>query len=153
ALIDLSQHTQAEELIRQSLGIARVVGDKADVAACLNQLSCATVRGTEQEERYAEESVSLYGELNDQYNQASAYLNLALIIADQGRFKDAHDYCLRCIELCRSIGNKSLLAFALMQTANHYYEWGQTEEAERTRSECLTLFRELNYRHGLKSEL
>jgi tetratricopeptide (TPR) repeat protein len=46
-----------------------------------------------------------------------------------------------------------LLAFALQEMANHYYEWGRTEEAQQTRYECLMLFRGLNHRHGLKFEL
>ena len=153
ALTDLARYAEARDVLLESLEIARSFGDKADEAHCLSELSRDMVSPLEQGEHYAVESIALFIELDDLYAQARAYLNLAIITSDLRRRDEARGPCLRCIALCRTLGNRSLLAFALQEMANLDYELGQTETAQQTRYESLTLFRELNHRHGLKMEL
>jgi hypothetical protein len=147
---EMGQHSQAEDMARQALTIAREFGDKQLAAWCLCQLACV-VRDPEKAKRYCEEGLSICAELGDKRGQANAHQFLALISMVRGNRSagEIREHLSLSLALSREIGDRTITAWALLAWASYYYDQAQIAEAQQSRQESLTIFRELDNRRGL----
>ena len=137
---------RAEELCRESLALARELGDASSKAAALLQLGfVAWARCKYAESRdQLEEAVALFQELGDTWNRARSLAYLARVNATQGVYDRARALAEQSLDLSRALANKGRIAIALYELARvRFLAQDDINQAQALAEQSLALFREL----------
>jgi len=116
---DVGDRETADSLLRESLGIARDLGDRLGIAWPLTNLGLlASQRGDLPEaRRQLNEALALWRELGDHQNIAYALSNLGGVATQQGDLASAENFLRESLTLLTRAGDKRGIAFVLERSA------------------------------------
>jgi predicted ATPase len=148
-------YAAADTLIRESLDIARQLGDKQGVAVSLNALAVhARDRGDiAVAHSLLEESLALWRELGDQKAVARSLSNLANVAKLQGDFDRVRSLYAECLSIFRGLGDRTGVAWSLNYQGDVARDQGDSAAARTLYEQGLTIFRELGDRWGIAGTL
>lgn len=145
----------ANSLLRESLEIARQVGDKQGVAVSLNALALIAREGGDMPaaRSLSEESLAQWRELGDQRTIARGLSNLANIAKLEGDYNQALDLYAECVAVFRDLGDEAGLAWTLNYQGDVARDQGELYVARALNEQSLDIFRKLGNRWGVASAL
>ena len=148
-------YASADALIRESLDIARQLGDKQGVAVSLNALAViARDRGDVAVARSLfEESLVLWRELGDQKAVARSLSNLANIVKLQGDYARARSLYAECLSIFQGLGDRTGVAWSMNYQGDVARDQGDSAAARTLYEQGLAIFRELDDRWGIAGTL
>jgi predicted ATPase len=148
-------YVPAEALHRESLEIARRLGDQQGTAVSLNAL--AVVVRDQGDAALArtlvEESLELWRELGDQKAVARSLNNLASIVKLQGDNARARTLYAECLSIFEELGDQTGVAWSMNSQGDVAREQGDSADARAFYERGLGIFRELGDRWGIASTL
>jgi predicted ATPase len=152
---DQGEYAAAEAIFRESLDIARQLGDKPGAAVCLNALGVnARDRGdTAMAHPLFEESLALWRELEDQKAVARSLSNLANVVELEGDYRRARALYAECLSIFQGLGDRTGVAWALNHQGDAAREEGDSASARGLYGEALAIFRGLGDRWGIAGTL
>jgi predicted ATPase/serine/threonine protein kinase len=144
-----------DALVRQSLEIARQLGDKQGAAVSLNALgTTARIQGhLAVAHPLLDESLALWRELGDQRAIARALSNLANVLRLQGDYSRARALCGECLSICRVLGDQNGVAWSLNNEGDIARAEGDSAAARTLYQQGLGIFRELDDHWGVATTL
>jgi predicted ATPase/predicted Ser/Thr protein kinase len=145
----------AESLVRESLDIARQLGDKQSIAVSLNALA---VNLRDQGDLPAsralfEESLALWRDLHELLAVARGLSNLANVVKLQGDFSYAGSLYHECLAIFLKLGDRAGYAWALNHQGDVAREQGDSAAARALYEQSLATFRQLDDRWGIGGSL
>ena len=145
----------SDSLIRESLDIARQLGDVHSIAVALNALAVITRdRGDFPASRaLSEESLAVWRDLHDSLAVARALSNLADVVKLQGDFSYAGKLYQECLSISRELGDRAGYAWALNHQGDVAREQGDSSAARALYEQSLATFRQLDDRWGIGRSL
>jgi predicted ATPase/serine/threonine protein kinase len=148
-------YAAADALMKESLDIARQLGDKPGAAVCLNALGVnARDRGNiTTAHPLFEESLALWRELEDQKAVARSLSNLANVVELEGDYRRARVLYAECLSIFQGLGDRTGVAWALNHQGDAAREEGDSAGARGLYEEALAIFRELGDRWGIAGSL
>ena len=148
-------YAAADALIRESLDIARQLGDKHGAAVSLNALAVgARDRGDVPGARaLSEESLVLWRELGDQKAVARSLSNLANIVKLQGDNARARSLYAECLSIFQELGDRTGVAWSINYLGDVARDQGDFAGARTLYEQGLAIFRELDDRWGIAGTL
>ena len=148
-------HAASGLLLRESLEIARQLGDKQGAAVSLNALAVsARERGDSGEAcSLFEESMALWQELGDRRAVARSLSNLASTVKIQGDYARARALYRQCLGIFEELGDRSGVAWSLNHEGDAAREQGDSAAARELYEQGLAIFRGLNDRWGIAGTL
>jgi predicted ATPase/serine/threonine protein kinase len=153
--VEQGDYAAADELIGESLGIARQFGDKQGAAVSLNALAViARGRGDLAVARsLLEESMVLWRELGDQKAVARSLSNLANIVKLQGDNAGARSLYAEGLSIFRELGDRTGVAWSTNYQGDVARDQGDSAAARTLYEQGLVIFRELDDRWGIAGTL
>jgi predicted ATPase len=153
--VEQGDYASADSLIRESLDIARKLGDKQGAAVSLNALAViARGRGDVAVARsLLEESMVLWRELGDQKAVARSLSNLANIAKLQGDNARARSLYAECLSIFRELGDRTGVAWSTNYQGDVARDQGDSAAARTLYEQGLVIFRELDDRWGIAGTL
>jgi len=153
--VEQGDYASADALIRESLDIARQLGDKQCTAVSLNALAVnARGRGDVLVARSLfEESLVLWRELGDQKAVARSLSNLANIVKLQGDNARARSLYAECLAIFRGLGDRTGVAWSMNYQGDVARDQGDSAAARTLYEQGLAIFRELDDRWGVAGTL
>jgi tetratricopeptide (TPR) repeat protein len=148
-------YTAGEALFRESLDIARRLGDKRGAAISLNALGIgARERGELASARSLfEESLELFRESDDQKATASALSNLANVVKLQGEYSRASLLYAECLSIFQGLGDRAGVAWSMNSQGDVARDQGDFDMARALCQQGLAIFRELGDLWGVGGTL
>ena len=148
-------YASAGSLMKQSLEVARHLGDKQAVAVSLNALAVhARDQGNLAEAHSLfEESLALWRELRDLMAIARALSNMASVLKLQGDFEHAHALYAECLAIFQGLEDSSGVAWSLNYQGDVAREQGDFVAARRLYEQALAIFRGAGERWGIAGTL
>ena len=148
-------YAHSDAMIRESLDLARKMGDKRSMAVSLNALA---VNVRYQGDLLAshdlfKESLSLWRELDDAPAVARALSNLANISKLQTDYQHASALYEECLSIFRDLGDSSGLAWALNHQGDVACDRGDSAAARSLYERSLATFWKINDRWGIAGSL
>jgi len=145
----------SDSLLKESLEIARKLGDKQSIAIALNALA---VGARDRDDLSAsrslfEESLALWRELNDSHAVARALSNLANVVRLQADFSYAGVLNQECLSIFSELGDGAGYAWALNHQGDVLRGQGDSIAARILYEQSLASFRELNDSWGVGGSL
>ncbi|MFN8446092.1 MAG: tetratricopeptide repeat protein [Caldilineaceae bacterium] len=139
---------RAAQFYSESHQLWQTVGDHKGLAAILYRH--ALVASEESvEERYFQQSLALWRELNEPRDTAYVLLGLGRFASGHLQFDQALRYYEESLALFRSIDDQIGVAHVLRGIGVVAYRRGDYEEAQRVQVESLALYRTLNFKRGI----
>jgi tetratricopeptide (TPR) repeat protein len=153
--VEQGDYGAADTLIRESLEIARQLGDAQGTAVCLNALAVsARDRGDIQGARLLfEESLTVWREVGDPKAVASAVSNLANIVKLQGDNTRARSLYAECLSIFSGLGDRTGVAWSMNYQGDVARDQGDPAAARALYEQSLEIFRELGDRWGIAGTL
>ena len=153
--VDQRDYTSADALVKESLEIARQLGDKQVAAVSLNALAVsARDQGDITVARSLfDESLVLWRELDDQKAVALALSNLANVVKLQGDYAHARSLHAECLSIFQTLGDRAGVAWSLNHEGDVAREQGDSTGAQTLYEQCLAIFRELDDPWGIAGTL
>ncbi len=141
--------------IRESLAIARQLGDKQGAAVSLNALAVFARDQGDLAVAHAlfEESLMLWRELGEQTAVARSLSNLANTVKLQGDNARARALYAECLSIFRELGDRTGVAWATNYQGDVVRDQGDSGGARILYEQCLEMFRELGDRWGIAGTL
>ena len=148
-------YISAASLFKESLDIARQLGDRQQVAVSLNALAvnARERRDIELACSLFEESLVHWRELGDQTAVARALSNLANIVKLQGDNVRACSLYAECMSIFQSLGDLAGVAWSMNYQGDMVRDQGEAEGARALYEQALGIFRELDDRWGIAGTL
>jgi tetratricopeptide (TPR) repeat protein len=148
-------HPAAEKLFRESLSIARAIGDKQSMAVSLNGLAVVAREEGNLGDATAlfEESLALWKELGDNLAVARGLSNLASVLKSQGNYEKARALYEECLSIFRELGDSKGVAWVLNHQGDVLRGQGDLQNAALLYKQSLAAFRELDDRWGVAGSL
>jgi predicted ATPase len=145
----------SDEFLRESLAIAREIGDTQGAAVSLNALAVgARGQGDVSSARaLLEESLALWRELGDQMAVARALSNLASIVKLEGDLVRARALYAECLGIFDALGDRSCVAWSFNYQGDCASDQGDATAARALYENALAIFRELNDGWGIAGTL
>ncbi len=145
----------AQNLIEESLAIARELKDNSAVAVSLNALAVFARERGEVAAAGAlfEESLYLCRELGDRMAAARALSNLASVVRLQGDYARARSLYQECAASFTELGDRTGVAWSLDYQGDLARELGETENARSLYEQSLSVFRSLGDSWGIAGTL
>lgn len=145
----------SQALYQESLELGRELGDRAGVAAALNQLgNVAWIQGDFPVARARhEESLNLRKELGDRRGVAASLNNLGNLAMRQGDLAGARASLEGSLEITREFGDIAGIGISLNNLGNVLRMLGEPAAARAALEESLKIRRELGDRAGISSSL
>jgi predicted ATPase len=145
----------ADTLHRESLEMARQLGDKRGAAVSLNALA---VNAQEQGELSSarclfEESLSLWRESEDQKAIARSLSNLANVVKSQGDYTRASLLYTECLSILQALGDRAGVAWSMNSQGDVARDQGEFAVARSLYEQGLAIFRELRDLWGIGATL
>jgi predicted ATPase len=152
---DQGDYASAQNLLEQSLGIARELKDNSGIAVSLNALAVYSRDRGEVAAASAlfEESLALCRELGDRMAAARALSNLASVVRLQGDYARARSLYQECEASFAELGDRSGVAWSLDYQGDVARELGETETARALYEQSLSIFRALGDSWGIAGTL
>ena len=91
------------------------------------------------------QSLSLYRELDDEWQTAEALSFLGSVAKLRGAYEDANRYNNECLDIYRALGDQAGVAWTLAALASIATRQGRFEEAERRAREAISTDQDLGY--------
>jgi predicted ATPase len=148
-------YSAGEVLIRESLVIARQLGDKQGAAVSLNALAVfARDRGDlAVAHSLFEEGLMLWREMGDQTAVARSLSNLANTVKLQGDNARARSLYAECLSIFRELGDRTGVAWSTNYQGDVARDQGDSGAARILYEQGLEMFRELGDRWGIAGTL
>jgi predicted ATPase/DNA-binding winged helix-turn-helix (wHTH) protein len=148
-------YTAADELVGQSLQIARQLGDGQGVAVSLNARAVLAQDRGDIGVAHAlfEESLEVWRELGDSRDVARALSNLANIATLERDHARASSLYEECFAIFQGLGDRMGVAWSLNSQGDVARDRGNARAAREYYGQGLTIFRELEDRWGIASTL
>jgi predicted ATPase len=148
-------YASADALLNESQDIAHQLGDKMDVAVCLNALAViARDRGDVAVAQVLfKASLGLWRELGDQKAVARALSNLANVLKLQGDYDSARSLYEECLAIFRGLGDRTGVAWSLNHEGDVSRDQGDSAGARTLYEQSLAIFRQLGDRWGIAGTL
>jgi len=148
-------YAAAAELVRESLEIARKLGDGQGVAVSLNALGVMAQDSGEISEAHAlfEESLEVWRELGDSRDVARALSNLANVTTLQGDHARASSLYAECLAIFEGLGDRTGVAWSMNSQGDVARDRGDAAAAREMYGQGLAIFRELGDRWGIAGTL
>jgi predicted ATPase/serine/threonine protein kinase len=145
----------ADGLIRDSLEVARQLGDKHGIAVSLNALAVnARDRGEVAASRsLSEEGLAVWREIGDSQAVARSLSNLASVVKLQGDYAEARSLYKECLSIFRELGDRVGAAWSLNYEGDVARDQGDATAARSLYEQSLAAFRELGDRWGTAGSL
>jgi len=153
--IEQGDYASSDALVRESLEIARQLGDKQGAAVSLNALAVnARDQGDVALARALfEESLALWKESGDQKAVARSLSNLANVVKLQGDYAGARALYAECLSIFRGLQDHAGVAWSLNYQGDVARDQGDLEAARALYEQGLAIFRELGDRWGIAGTL
>ncbi|MGA8310447.1 MAG: protein kinase [Terriglobales bacterium] len=153
--IEQGDYASSDALVRESLEIARQLGDKQGAAVSLNALAVnARDQGDVAVARSLfEESLALWRESGDQKAVARSLSNLANVVKLQGDYAGARALYAECLSIFRGLQDHAGVAWSLNYQGDVARDQGESEAARALYEQGLAIFRELGDRWGIAGTL
>ena len=153
--IEQGDYASSDALVRESLEIARQLGDKQGAAVSLNALAVnARDQGDVAVARSLfEESLALWRESGDQKAVARSLSNLANVVKLQGDYAGARALYAECLSIFRGLRDHAGVAWSLNYQGDVARDQGESEAARALYEQGLAIFRELGDRWGIAGTL
>jgi predicted ATPase len=142
-------------LIRESLDIARQLGDNQGAAVSLNALAA----GARDRGEFAiahslfEESLVLWRESGEQKAVARSLSNLADVVKLQGDYARARSLYAECLSIFQGLGDRTGVAWSMNSQGDVTRDQGDFSAARTLYEQGLAIFRELGDRWGIAGTL
>jgi predicted ATPase len=148
-------YVSADALTRESLDIARQMGDKQAIAVSLNAIAVlARDNGDVASARALfEESLALWDELGDRKAFARSLSNLANVAKLQKDYPRARSLYAECFAIFQGLGDRTGFAWSLNHEGDVAREQGDSVAARDLYEQSLAIFRELGDRWGIAGTL
>ncbi len=148
-------YASAASLMKESLEIARQLGDNQGTAVSLNALGVlARERGDiAMALSLLEESLVLWKELGDRKAVGRSLSNLANVAKLQGDYPRARSLYAECLSIFRGMGDLPGVAWSLNYQGDVARDQGDSAAARTLYGEGLAIFRELGDRWGIAATL
>ena len=148
-------YAAADALMKESLDIARQLGDKPGAAVCLNALGVtARDRGDAATAHpLFEESLTLWRALEDPKAVARSLSNLANVVELEGDYRRARALYAESLSIFQRLGDRTGVAWALNHQGDAAREEGDSAGARGLYEEALAIFREIGERWGIARTL
>ena len=145
----------AESLIRESLEVARRLGDKHGIAVSLNALAVnARDRGEVAASRsLSEQGLAVWREIGDSQAVARSLSNLASVVKLQGDYAEARALYKECFSIFQRLDDRVGAAWSLNYEGDVAREQGDATAARSLYEQSLAAFRELGDRWGTAGSL
>jgi predicted ATPase/DNA-binding winged helix-turn-helix (wHTH) protein len=148
-------YLSAKALLRESLEVARRLGDKQGAAVSLNAL--AVVLRDQGDVPVArslfEESLVLWRDLGDQKAVARSLSNLANVVKLQGDNARARSLHVECLSIFQELGDRTGVAWSMNYQGDVARDQGDSAAARALYEQALAIFRELGDRWGIAGTL
>ncbi|HKP51872.1 MAG TPA: tetratricopeptide repeat protein [Chloroflexia bacterium] len=95
------------------------------------------------------QSLALRRQLGDKQRTASSLNNLALVVHQQGEYREAFDLLAESLEICRELDDKADIASTLNNLGNAAHAMGDADNAYALLEEGLELWREVGDMYGV----
>ena len=153
--IEQGDYASSDGLIRESLEIARQLGDKQGAAVSLNALAVkARDHGDLAGARSLfEESLALWRESGDQKAVARSVSNLANVLKLQGDYAGSRALYAECLSIFRGLEDHAGVAWSMNYQGDVARDQGDLEAARALYEQGLAIFRELGDRWGIAGTL
>ncbi len=150
-----ADYQRANDLLRQSLKLQRLLKDERGVANTLINLgNVAVMRGDyEQAQSFFTECLIIQRQLEDKRGIADTLGNLGVVALYQGNYAEAQPFFKEGLNLQRDLQNKSNIAGALLNLGCVMLYQGEYEQGATFFRESLELFRELGNKLHLAEAL
>jgi len=144
-------YAAGSSLMRESLDIARQLGDGQGVAVSLNALAViARDRGdVSMAHSLFEESLVQWRELGDLKAVARSLSNLASVVKLQANYSLASSLYGECLSIFRGLGDRTGVAWSLNYQGDVARDQGDSAAARTLYEQSLAIFRELGDRWGI----
>jgi predicted ATPase/DNA-binding winged helix-turn-helix (wHTH) protein len=148
-------YAAADDLVRESLDIARQLEDGQGVAVSLNALAVlAQDRGDiAAAHELFEESLAVWRELGDSKDVARSLSNLANVATLQGDHARASSLYEECLAIFQGLGDRTGVAWSLNSQGDVARDRGDALAARELYGQGLAIFRELGDRWGIAGTL
>jgi len=148
-------YAAANTLFRESLEIARGLGDKHGAAVSLNALAVTARDQSELAVAHTlfEESLGLWRELGDLKAIARALSNLATVLKLQGEYEHARNLHTECLSIFQGMEDLTGVAWSLNSQGDLARDQGDSTGARALYEQGLEIFRELGDRWGIAGTL
>ena len=148
-------YSSADALIRESLHIARQLGDKRGAAVSLNALAVNARDSGDAAAACAlfEESLVLWRELDDQKCIARCLSNLGNVVKMQGDNARARSLYAECLAIFQELGDREGVAWSMNYQGDVARAQGDSAAARTLYEKGLAIFRELDDNWGIAGTL
>lgn len=128
---DASWLAEADKLLRESLALARELGDSMGIACALTELGIFTRhrRDVARSRVFLEEALERFRELSDPDNLAFTMLNLGVTLGFAGETTRAIDLMSESLESFRTLGDRHMMARAQLMLSRFVLRRGDPERA------------------------
>jgi len=148
-------YASADELVGESLEIARQLRDGQGVAVSLNALAVLAQDRGDIAAAHAlfEESLAVWRELGDSKDVARALSNLANVSTMEGDHAHASSLYEECLAIFQGLGDRTGVAWSLNSQGDVARDRGDAPAARELYGQGLAIFRELGDRWGIAGTL
>ncbi len=148
-------YAAADELVGESLEIARQLHDGQGVAVSLNALAVLAQDRGDIAAAHAlfEESLAVWRELGDSKDVARALSNLANVSTMEGDHAHASSLYEECLAIFQGLGDRTGVAWSLNSQGDVARDRGDAPAARELYGQGLAIFRELGDRWGIAGTL
>jgi predicted ATPase/DNA-binding SARP family transcriptional activator len=138
----------ARSLLEQALSIARVSGDKKEIAFALLWLGRTALRQRDGQiaAPLIEEGLAIYQELQDQWGIAMAFQRLAELAGEQGDQRKSEEFFMKTLARYRDLGDRFISADVLNALGEVTRFAGDDERAGTFYEQALEILKELGSR-------
>lgn len=152
---DQGNYGEALKDITASLTIYRTISDSVQIANALNDISIVYAMSGDDARAlsYFEETLDLFRAINDTKGESHALNNIGVIHRSAGRLPTAKDYFLRSLRIKQARHDTLSIPRSYANLAGLFNELNQPEEALRYYRSADSLFRRINDKQGLASNL
>ena len=135
----------ARSLLEQALSIARIMGDKKEIAFILFWLGRTALRQRDDQiaQLLIEEGFTIYQELQDEWGSEIAFQRLAELAAHQGDRRKAEEFFMKTLAKYRDRGDRFMTAEVLNALGEVTRFEGDYERASTFYEQALEILREL----------
>jgi predicted ATPase len=148
-------YTPAQELLQESLGLARQLGDKRSIAVSINALAVNSrdLRDLDGARKLFEESLVLWRDLQDEPAVARALSNLANVVKLQRDFVYASTLYDECLSIFHKLGDGAGVAWGLNHQGDVARDQGDANSARMLYEQSLDTFRQIDDHWGIAASL
>ncbi|HNB53028.1 MAG TPA: tetratricopeptide repeat protein, partial [Anaerolineales bacterium] len=151
----LGNHSEAENVLRKGISVARSLAVRSELAFALTYLGAVAYLQLHFEEARGQlhESLSIYRELGDQLGMALALHHLGLVARESGDLLQARQLFRESLENNRAVSNRFGISISLDNMGTIARALNELEEAKRLHEESLAIRKEYNDRWGIATSL